>query len=107
MSEFVIVSGCADNWFYMRFASKDVADAFVGLCLDAGLGSAYPNGGWCDSSCNTGAVTKNTTLVTEEMFYTLEEAVAEVSESDASDLIGDFEGEHGWDDEEEENGDPY
>ena len=104
MAEHVIVNGCGDYWFYMRFDDIGTADVFVALCESIGLGAAYPNGGWINSNSTKDVIAKNTTLITDEMLTELEAAVEACGEDDfkASDLIGDFENEHGWDDEDDE-----
>lgn len=106
MTEHVIVSGAGDNWFYLRFEDSYLADQFISMCKEEGLGNAYPNAGYSNTS-SSDAVTKNTTLITEEMLSKLEETVeAAEGKFDGSDEIGEFEWDNGWDDGERVWGDP-
>lgn len=106
MSEHVIVSGASDNWFYLRFEDCYLADQFIYMCQEEGLGNAYPDAGYSVTS-SSDVVTENTTLITEEMLVKLEETVeAAEGEDDGSDEIGEFEWNNGWDDEKRANGDP-
>jgi len=103
--EHTLVNGCSDYFFYMRFASKELANTFLALCKKVDLGTIYPNAGYANVE-TTDVVRNNTTLVTAEMLDKLEKKVERVFDYDefaGSDAVTEFEIEVGFEDEKDEN----
>ena len=103
---FEVVNGCGDYFSYMRFDSEETYRRYLGWCQDNGIGIAYPDCGYAESSI-PGHLEDKVKTTTAKMIDTLLEKGKSVYYELYGDgyEVEDMEDDEHWDDEYEEEED--